>query len=62
MFFSSNIPWEQQTIFICTISNILRSLATLEADVSSHAEAVLRGRLSRRHQEKICLEQSRFQG
>jgi hypothetical protein len=29
--------------------------------VSSHAEAVLRGRLSRRHQEKICIEQSRFQ-
>ena len=42
-------------------SNILRSLATLEADVTSHAEAVLRGRLSRRHLETICIEQSRFQ-
>ena len=27
-------------------SNILRSLATIEADASSHAEAVLHGRLS----------------
>ncbi len=41
-------------------SNIVRNLATIEADVSHHAEAVLRGRLSRRHQDQICVEQERF--
>ena len=30
-------------------SNILRSLATIEADASSHVEAVLHGRLSSEH-------------
>lgn len=38
-------------------SNVLRGLATIEADVSSHAEAVLHGRLSKITQEKINLEQ-----
>lgn len=40
-------------------SNILRDLATIEADVSSHAEAVLHGRLSKITQEKIRVEQRR---
>ncbi len=40
-----------------SFSNILRNLATIEADVGSHAEAVLRGRLSRRHHEDICAGQ-----
>ena len=38
-------------------SNVLRGLATIEADVSSHAEAVLHGRLSKITQEKIHLKQ-----
>lgn len=38
-------------------SNVLRGLATIEADVSFHAEAVLHGRLSKITQEKIHWEQ-----
>ena len=42
-------------------SNILRNLATIEADVTSHADAVLKGRLSKRHQESIELAQKRYE-
>ena len=43
-----------------THSNIVRNLATIEADVSHHAEAVLKGRLSQKHQTHIFVEQERF--
>lgn len=49
----------QHEIIIC--SNILRGLATIEADVSSHAEAVLHGRLSKIAQEKINLAAEQHQ-
>ncbi|TRY64095.1 hypothetical protein TCAL_05756 [Tigriopus californicus] len=42
-------------------SNILCNLATIEAEISWHAEAVLRGRLSPSQQESISLEQNRHQ-
>ena len=41
-------------------SNILRNLATIQADVASHAEAMLHGRLSKSHQETISSEQKRY--
>ena len=47
--------------FFFFFSNVLRGLATIEADVSSHAEAVLHGRLSKLTQDKLNLEQQRQQ-
>ena len=41
-------------------SNILRDLATIEADVTAHLEAVLRERLSKIHRERILQEQRGF--
>lgn len=38
-------------------SNILRDLATIEADVASHCEAVLNQRLSKINREKMLHEQ-----
>ena len=43
--------------FNFTTSNILRDLATIEADVTSHLEAVLRERLSKINRDKILQEQ-----
>lgn len=37
----------------------MRNLATIEADICSHAEAVLKGRLSEKHQQTITEEQNR---
>ena len=42
-------------------SNILRDLATIEADVTAHLEAVLRERLSKIHRERILKEQRGFE-
>ena len=38
-------------------SNILRDLATIEADVTSHLEAILHERLSKANRDKILQEQ-----
>lgn len=42
------------------INKILRDLAAIEADVTSHAEAVLRGRLSKSQQRLIHSEQLKY--
>jgi len=41
-------------------SNILRDLATIEADVNSHCEAVLNNRLSKSNRDRILREQRRL--
>ena len=45
---------------VISFSNILRDLATIEADVISHSEAVLNNRLSKANREKILREQRRL--
>jgi hypothetical protein len=54
---ASKVHNEHRCPFLSRDSNILRDLATIEADVSSHAEAVLHDRISKITQEKINLEQ-----
>ena len=39
----------------------MRDLATIEADVTAHLEAVLRERLSKIHRERILKEQRGFE-
>ena len=42
---------------ILLVNKILQDLSTIEADVTSHAEAVLKGRLSKSQQRLIRREQ-----
>ena len=53
-----SIADEKSLVVFC--SNILRDLATIEADVNSHCEAVLNNRLSKANREKILREQRRL--
>ena len=39
----------------------MRDLATIEADITAHLEAVLRERLSKIHRERILKEQRGFE-
>ena len=45
------------TVDLILVNTILRDLSTIEADVTSHAEAVLHGRLSKSQQRLIRNEQ-----
>ena len=47
-------------IDILLINKMLRELAAIEADVLSHSEAVLRGRLSKSQRQLIFDEQSKY--
>ena len=47
-------------IDILLINRMLRDLAAIEADVQSHSEAVLRGRLSKSQRQLIFDEQSKY--
>ena len=47
-------------IDILMINKMLRELAAIEADVLSHSEAVLRGRLSKSQRQLIFDEQSKY--
>jgi hypothetical protein len=50
----------QESLDLVLINRILRDLTLLEADVTSHAEAVLQGRLSRLNQMMIQKEQLKY--
>jgi len=57
---SGHNPAEEAEIDLALPSNVLRNLATIEADVGHHAEAVACGRLSWAHLKSICTGQARF--
>ena len=48
---------EESSVDLILVNTILRDLSTIEADVTSHAEAVLQGRLSKSQQRLIRKEQ-----
>ena len=54
---STNNTSSSGTVDLILVNTILRDLSTIEADVTSHAEAVLHGRLSKSQQRLIRKEQ-----
>lgn len=58
----SNVKHNQRSDYcdLVLVNRILRNLASLQADVISHAEAVLQGRLSKSQRKLIRIEQLKY--
>lgn len=58
--FTSNLSEQEQKLDCNVVSNILKDLCEIEADVNFHAEAVFQGRLSKSHRTLIQSEQMKY--